>query len=158
MSAIPLSSRPERYQLLREVFLFRSEAPESERFEIESVREHRGRLIIKFHGVDSIGEAERLRGAEIRIPWSERPALPAGEYYHADLIGCEVIDRRTGERIGLVAGWDDAGGAGLLEVRATPSGEEILIPFAASICVEIDLAARRIVVDLPEGLRDLNRS
>jgi ribosomal 30S subunit maturation factor RimM len=63
-----------------------------------------------------------------------------------------VIDRRTGESLGRVEGWEDSGGVGLLAVEGG-----LLVPFARSICVEIDPAVRRIVVELPEGLKDLNR-
>jgi 16S rRNA processing protein RimM len=103
--------------------------------------------------VDSISEAERLVGAEVRIPIAERTPLEPGEFFQSELMGCEVIDRRTGESLGRVEGWEDSGGAGLLAVEGG-----LLIPFARSICVEIEPAARRIVVELPEGLKDLNRS
>jgi 16S rRNA processing protein RimM len=63
-----------------------------------------------------------------------------------------VVDRSSGERLGHVASWQDGGGAGLLELD---SG--LLIPFARAICVEIDTAARRIGVHLPDGLKDVNR-
>jgi 16S rRNA processing protein RimM len=62
-----------------------------------------------------------------------------------------VIDRRTGASIGKVTAFDDGGGSGLLVVG------DLLIPFARAICVEIDPAARRIAVELPEGLLDVNR-
>jgi ribosomal 30S subunit maturation factor RimM len=84
---------------------------------------------------------------------AERTPLEAGEFFQSELVGCQVIDRSTGESLGRVEGWEDAGGAGLLAVEGG-----LLIPFARSICVEIDPAARRIVVELPEGLKDLNRS
>ena len=152
-----LSSRPERFQSLDEVYLFRDPAArEPEQFQVESVWQHGGRLIIKFRGIDSIAEAERLEGAEVCIPRQERPLLPAGEYYHSDLVGCEVVDRRTGQRLGWVVGWNDGGGPGLLEVEGVRPGHQLLIPFARSICVEIDPEARRIAVDLPEGLEELN--
>lgn len=126
-------------------------------FEVEEVWEHRGRIIFKFRGVDTISAAERLRGAEVRIPVAERPAPPAGEFYHSDLIACRVVDAATGQEIGRVAEWRDEGGPGLLVV-GTAGGEELLIPFARSICVEIDIAAGRIAVNLPEGLKELNRA
>lgn len=159
VAAVPLTTRLERFELLEEVRLFGPEGPlnEAKPFEIESVWEHRGRLIFKFRGIDSITEAERLRGAEVRIPLAERVTLPADEYYHSDLLGCEVVELSTGKPIGRVRNWQDCGGAGVLEVEGEREGEEILIPFARSICVEIDVAARRIVVDLPEGLKELNR-
>jgi 16S rRNA processing protein RimM len=148
VTAVPLSSKPERFGNLREVYLFGA----GQRFEVESTWEHDGRLIFKFSGVDTITDAESLRGAEVRVPRAERVALEPGEYFESDLVGCEVVDTRSGQPLGVVTGWQDTGGPGLLEV-----GETLLIPFARSICVEIDTAGRRIAVDLPEGLKDLNR-
>lgn len=154
VTAVMLSSKPERYQLLKEVFLFAPGGPAAgEPYQIEETWFHGGMLVFKFRGVDSISEAELLYGREVRIPASERTPLDAGEYFQDDLIGCEVIDRGTNDRIGTVTAWDDGGGSGLLVVNG-----DLLVPFARSICVEIDPAAKRIVVELPEGLKDLNRS
>jgi 16S rRNA processing protein RimM len=149
VTAFALSGKPERYQALQEVFLFGT----GERFEVESTWFHSGALIFKFRGVDTISDAERLAGAEVRVPMSERMPLEAGEFYQSDLLGCDVVDRRTGDRLGRVSGWEEGGGAGLLVVD-----EDLLIPFVRAICVEIDPAARRIAVELPEGLKDLNRT
>jgi 16S rRNA processing protein RimM len=147
LTALPLSSKPERFETLKEVFLFGSGA----RYEVENTWFHSGTLIFKFRGVDTISDAEKLSGSEVRVPASERVPLEEGEFFQSDLIGCEVIDRRSGESLGRVTGWDDGGGSGLLVVG------DLLIPFARSICVEIDPAARRIAVELPEGLKDINR-
>lgn len=152
ITALALSGKPERYEALREVHLFRGGAAPDERIEVEFTWFHQAVLVFKFRGVDSISDAERLVGAEVRVPLAERTALDPGEFFQSELTGCQVIDRRTGESLGIVEGWEDAGGAGLLAV-----GGGLLIPFARSICVEIDPAARRIVVELPEGLKDLNR-
>jgi 16S rRNA processing protein RimM len=147
LTAWPLTSKPARFESLKEVFLFGS----GERHAVESVWFHGDKLIFKFAGIDTISDAERLSGAEVRIPFSERAPLDPGEFYESDLIGCDVVDRRTGESIGRVTAFNDGGGSGLLVV------DDLLIPFARSICVEIDPAARRIAVELPEGLKDLNR-
>lgn len=154
LSAVPLGSSVERYRELRRVYLFGS--TETAPFEIERVWQHRGRLIFKFRGVDSISQAERLEGAEVRVPLAERAELPPGEYYHSDLAGCEVVERGAGERLGVVTGWQEGGAAGLLEVERPGVEEPLLVPFARAICVEIDLQARRILVELPEGLKELN--
>ncbi|HWC00918.1 MAG TPA: ribosome maturation factor RimM [Bryobacteraceae bacterium] len=148
LTALPLSSRPERYHQLEEVFLFGDGSP----YRVESTWWHENRLILKFEGVDSISAAELLSGAEVRIPRSQRFEPEADEYFLSDLVGCEVIERKTGDSLGTVANWLEGGGSGLLELT---SG--LLIPFAKAICVEIDPAARRIGVDLPEGLKELNR-
>lgn len=147
VTALVLSSKPERYQELKEVYLFGT----GRRYQVESAWFHDRTLIFKFHGIDSIDEAEQLSGAEVRLPASERTPLEPGEYFQSDLIGCEVIERATGESLGRVTNWVDGGGSGLLQV-----GEGLLIPFARAICVEIDPAAKRISVELPEGLKELN--
>lgn len=149
LTALALSSKAERYQALRDVYLFGA----GDRYRVESAWFHDGTLILKFQGVDSISEAEKLTGAEVRIPEAERMPLEPDEFFQTDLIGCEVIERQTGASLGRVAEWQDSGGPGLLVLE-----NGLMIPFARSICVEIDPAARRIVVVLPEGLKDLNPS
>ena len=124
---------------------------------IENARLHGDRLVLKFEGVDSIDEAERLRGVEVRVPLSERLPAAEGEFFLTDLVGCEMVDRRTGESVGRVEGWLDTGGPALLEVR-DPRGREALVPFVRSILIEIDIESKRILADLPEGLIDLNPS
>jgi len=155
--AEPLSSRPERYSGLREVTLFASGGPEGESrsMTVESVWWHQGRLVVKFSGIDSISDAEKLRGAAVCVPASERGEASPGEYFQDDLVGCDVVERSTGASLGVVAGWREFGGPPLLVVGG--GDDELLIPFAASICVAIEPERRRILVDLPEGLRDLNR-
>jgi 16S rRNA processing protein RimM len=147
ITAVSLSSKPERFENLQEVWLFGT----GERYEVEFTWFHDSTLIFKFRGIDSISDAERLSGSEVRVPFSERVALEPGEFFESDIVGCEVFDRRTGKALGLVREWQDGGGAGVLAVG------DLLIPFARSICVEIDPAARRIAVELPEGLEDLYR-
>jgi len=147
ITAIPLSSKRERYEALGEVWLF----GQGERYEVEFTWFHDATLIFKFRGVDTISDAERLSGAEVRVPIAERVALDPGEFFESDIVGCEVVDRRTGRSLGRVSEWQEGGGGGVLAVG------DLLIPFARSICVEIDPAARRIAVELPEGLEDLNR-
>jgi 16S rRNA processing protein RimM len=122
--------------------------------EVERAWMHGDRLIFKFKGVDTISDAERLAGAEVSIPMDQRPNAPEGEYYQSDLLGCKVVDQ-AGRTLGTVADWQETGAAPLL-VITQPDGRELLVPFAKSICTNIDPARRRIDVNLPEGLKDLN--
>ena len=133
------------------VVLYKASGEPAGTFEVEELWEHKGRPVVKLAGVDSISAAEALEGCEIRIPKAERPAAPEDEYYHDDLVGCVVVDAETGNELGEVNAWRDFGGGGILEVNG-----KLMIPFAKSICVEIDVAAKRIRVKLPEGLLDLN--
>ena len=149
ITALALSPKPERFEGLEEVFLFGN----GERFEVEETWFHQGTLVFKFRGVDTISDAERLYGAEVRVPIEQRIPLEPGEFFQSDLVGCEVIDHGSGQSLGRVSAWQEGGGSGLLVV-----GDGLLIPFVRAICVEIDPAARRIAVELPEGLKDLNPS
>jgi 16S rRNA processing protein RimM len=154
LAADCLTSGPERFRGVGQVYLFGTKGTgEALPFDLESVWEHRGRLVFKFRGIDSISDAEPLEGAEVRLPRAERALLPDGDYYQSDLTGCDVVERSTGERLGEVVDWVESGGPPLLEVRG--AARSFLVPFARSICVEIDVPGRRIVVDLPEGLKDL---
>jgi 16S rRNA processing protein RimM len=146
LTAVALSDKPERFQALTEVYLFGS----GERREVENTWFHNGALVFKFRGIDTISDAELLTGCEVRVPMAERTQLDPGEYFQSELIGCEVFDRQSGERIGRVTEWEDGGGSGILVVEG-----HLMIPFARAICVEINPAAKRIAVELPAGLRDL---
>jgi 16S rRNA processing protein RimM len=151
ITGVPLSGTVDRFQKLCEVWLF-GESEEAHRVEIVSVWEHGARLVFKFKGIDNISDAEKWRGAEVRVPVSQREPLEEGEFYLSELIGCEVWDRKVGDRVGSVTALREFGGPGLLELD---SG--LLIPYAKAICVRIDTAGRRIDVELPEGLRELNQ-
>lgn len=116
-----------------------------------------GQAIFHFEGSDSIDDAKRLVGLEVQIPLADRLSLPTGSYYVTDLAGCDVVET-DGRALGRVReveinGVEIAGTPNL--VIDAPSGE-LLIPLAQDICTNIDVAARRITVSLPEGLRDLN--
>jgi 16S rRNA processing protein RimM len=145
LAAVPLTSQPGR---ITSVFV--NEVP----MEVENTWMHGDHLILKFKGVDTISDAEKLAGAEVSIPFEQRAALSADEVYQSDLIGCEVVDA-SGRPLGTVEDFQETGGAPLLTVK-TASGRELLIPFANSICTKIDLEHKQITVNLPDGLLDLN--
>jgi 16S rRNA processing protein RimM len=122
---------------------------------LDSVRFHQGRAILRLEGADRLEEAERLRSAIVSVTREELVPLPDDTYYDFDLVGCRV-ESKTGEWIGTVRRVDHYGAAPLLVVDGRPAGRpaELLVPFVALICPEVDLSARRIVVDPPEGLFD----
>ena len=150
LTAVSLSSKPDRFANLTKVYLF----GDGSEYTVERVWNHDGSLIFKFAGIDSINDAEKLRGAEIRVPFEERATLDEGEYYHSDLLGCEVRDLTSNRLIGKVTGWEEYGGPSLLEIDNGP----LLIPFVKAICLEIDPVGHVIKVQLPEGLEDLAKA
>jgi 16S rRNA processing protein RimM len=121
--------------------------------EVEEAWPFKEGWVMKFAGVDSIDAAEKLGGADICIPRAERGALPEGEYFRSDLLGCEVWDKASGRNLGEVTGWQEYGGPALLEVKS--GGREVLVPFVPLICTKVDVAAKRIEIDAPEGLLEL---
>jgi 16S rRNA processing protein RimM len=111
------------------------------------------RWVVGFEGLESVEDAEGMRGVELRIPEAARMPLADDQYYLYDLVGCQV--RTTaGEDVGKVlAVYTGAGGA-LLGVER--DGSEVLVPLVKAMCPVIDVTGRRIEVDPPEGLFDVN--
>jgi 16S rRNA processing protein RimM len=121
---------------------------------VASVRFQRGRPIIGVTGVATVESAEALVGSELRVPVGELVPLPAGNFYRHDLVGC-VVEVGEGKPVGVVVEVEGDSAGSRLVVEA--NGEPVLIPLAAEICRSIDLAAKRIVIDPPDGLLELNR-
>ena len=151
LTAVSLSSKPERFARLKQVRLTFEGPGDPSLLEVEEVWDHSGELVFKFRGIDSISAAEKLRGAEVQVPHSERVELEPGEYFHSDLIGCEVRERVSGRTVGKVTNFEEYGGPSLLQV----DGGRLLIPFVKAICVDIRPADRVIETLLPEGLEDV---
>ena len=148
-----LTDFPERFQRLKAVWL---EFPDEHRemAVVEATWPHKGRQVLKFAGIESISEAERLRTAWVLVDRKDAVPLEEGEYYDHDLIGCQVVDV-AGVVLGRVREILKAAGNSVLIVDG-PRGE-ILIPAVADCCRQISIPEKLIVVDPPEGLLDLNR-
>lgn len=124
---------------------------------VVEARLYSGRLALRFEGFNSATEAEALVNGKVYIGREARPTAPEGEIWLSDLLGCAVENARTGLSLGRVTGWQDYGGPFVtLEVMADSGGEPALIPFVKAICVEVDLAGRKIRIDPPDGLLELN--
>lgn len=117
-----------------------------------------GQAIFHFENSDSISDAEKLVGLEVKIPFADRIQLPRGSYYVSDLAGCEV-QMASGTVIGVVRDvqFTGEGVAGTPVLEIDSARGELLVPLAEEICTEIDVAAKRILIVPPEGLLDLNR-
>lgn len=152
LTSVALSSRPDLFPLLSRVFLALPDSPVAGERVVQDVWFHGGVPVWKFAGIDSITDAEAWQGCEVRIPFSERRTPEPGEYFHSDLEGCEVWNGKSGERLGRVTGILESG-TDLLEV----DGGQYLVPFTPAICTTIDVIGKRIVIDPPDGLLELNR-
>jgi 16S rRNA processing protein RimM len=124
---------------------------------VEELWPHKGLLVLKFTGVESISDAEVLKGAELQVPRSERAELEPGWTYLSDLAGCTVFDgdREVGKIVDVVFG---AGEAPLLVVRGEDNQAKLPyeIPFAEAYLEKVDIERKQVRMRLPEGLLDVN--
>jgi len=118
---------------------------------------HKGGVVLKFAGVDSIGDAEQLAGMEVQIPGEQRAELEQGSAYVSELVGCEVwVHAQPDDKLlGEIADVDLSGGAAPLLVVRNVEGQEYLVPYAEDFLQSVDLALGRIQMKLPEGLLEL---
>ena len=116
---------------------------------------HRGRPVVSFDRIETLSEAERLRGAELRVPEEALQPLPPDSWYEYELVGCAV---RTvgGDEIGTVAAIEGPAGAKRLIVGQ--GGREIDVPLVVEICVSVDAEAGMVVINPPDGLLEVNRT
>jgi 16S rRNA processing protein RimM len=121
--------------------------------EVEGFWPHKGWLVLKFRGVESISDAEPLIGSELQVLRAERAQLEHGWNYVSDLIGCLVLDH--GREIGRIEDVQfGAGEAPLLIVDA--DGKKFDVPFAAAYLEAIDIAQRQVRMNLPAGMLEIN--
>lgn len=143
---------PERFESLEGVTV---EMPDGGILEltVEDYWFHQGRVVLKFEGLDTRNETEKLVGGKLVIPESDAMALEDDEFYEYQIVGAEVVTV-AGERLGRVTRLLRTGGTDVLVVEGE-DGRERMIPFADDICPEVDPEAKRITVNPPEGLLEL---
>ena len=145
-----LTDFPERFDDLKRVAIVHPNGETAE-IEIEKFWFQKGRIVLKFVGYDSIEAAETLRGSEICVAEAEAVELEDDEFFDWELIDC-AVETADGERIGTVREVMRTGGTEILVVAG--KSKEYLIPFAETICTEVDIEKKLIKVDAPEGLLD----
>jgi 16S rRNA processing protein RimM len=150
-----LSDVPDRFAAgMKLLTLPRNSEADRRELELEDLWPHKGLLVLKFGGVDSISEAETLVGSELQVPRSQRSKLQAGWNYVSDLIGSAVLDH--GREIGRIEDVQfGAGEAPLLMVRDA-SGRLLEIPFAEAYLDGVDVERKQVRMKLPEGLLEVN--
>jgi 16S rRNA processing protein RimM len=171
VAATLLTDFPELFETRKKLFAFSGTGVAKQNATAELSRRrldldehwfHKGMVVLKFAGVDSISDAEMLVGSEIQIPRSDRAALGSDEFYVSDLTGCIVTD--SGREIGRIK--DVQFGSGEAPLLVIESGvvsggvvsgkKEYLVPFAAAYIEKIALEQKRLEMKLPEGLLELD--
>ena len=122
----------------------------SRQFEVATAREAKGHLVATLKGVATREEAERLNGIELYVARDKLPATDDDEYYHADLIGLAAVT--VGDApLGRVIAIHNFGAGDIIEI-APPHGPSLLLPFTNAVVPTVDLAAGRVVIELPEEI------
>jgi 16S rRNA processing protein RimM len=121
--------------------------------EIEDFWPHKGLLVFKFAGIDSISDAEKLVGAELQVPRTDRAKLEPGWTYVSDLVGCTLIDH--GREVGRIDDVQFGAGEAPLFIIESPD-KSFEIPFAEAYLERVDLPHRQVRMNLPEGMLEIN--
>jgi 16S rRNA processing protein RimM len=116
-------------------------------FEVANAREAKGHLVATLKGIATREDAERLNGIELYVAREKLPATDDDEYYHADLIGLAAVDA-TDQPLGRVIAIHNFGAGDIIEI-APPHGATMLLPFTNAVVPSVDLAAGRVVIELP---------
>lgn len=126
------------------------------RFRITSARTGKGHIVARFEGIDDRNAAEKLTHLDLYIPRSRLPEQKDSvTFYHADLIGL-AAETEDGEQLGQVSGIQNFGAGDLLEIRLTREARTVMIPFNEKFMPTVNILGGRIVIDLPDGLLDLD--
>ena len=115
---------------------------------------HKGRIVLKFSHIDSMNDAEKLRGFEVVVAPEHRVPLEDDAVYVSDLVGCRVIDVNLGQSLdaGEITDVEPEGAGPAMLVVRTPAHEEFLIPFVRAYLKKVDLQGKRLEMELPQGL------
>lgn len=148
------SDVPDRFAAGMKLFALSKENTHRE-LEVEDLWPHKGLLVLKFVGVDSMSDAEALMGSELQVPRAERRELEAGWTYVSDLVGCTVFDQ--GKEIGRIEDVQfGAGEAPLLIVAKVSEVAKYEVPFAEAYLESVDAMRRQVRMNLPDGMLEIN--
>ena len=149
LKVLSLTDDAKRYDNLK--CLFVEEKGVLKNYDIEYVRYHKGFILLKLRGVESMEQAESMRSHVLKVHRKDAVKLPEGSYFICDIIGIQVIDT-NGKELGLLEDVLKTGSNDVYIVRK--DGKEILIPALKTIVKSIDLQSEKMIVDLPEGIMD----
>lgn len=122
-------------------------------FTIKITRSVKGGFAARLSSVSNREDAEALKGTRLYAPRDRLPGLPDDEFYHADLIGLQVVDT-GGAVLGTIRSVQDHGAGDILEITGPGLKNPAMLPFTRDAVPAVDLSAGRVIVDPPEGIFD----
>ena len=147
------SDVPDRFVAGMKLFALSKENAYCE-LEIEDLWPHKGLLVLKFVGVNSISDAEALIGSELQVPRADRAELELGWTFVSDLAGCRVFDH--GKEVGHIEDVQFGAGEAPLLIVVSGAGKKFDVPFAEAYLESVDAAKREVRMKLPEGILEIN--
>jgi len=148
------SDVPGRFAVGMKLFVLPKAADTRRELEVEELWPHKGLVVLKFRGVDSMNDAELLIGSELQVPSAARADLEAGWTYVSDLVGCRLLDH--GREIGRIEDVQFGAGEAPLLIVADGAGKTFDVPFAEAYLEGVDAAQRQVRMSLPEGMLEVN--
>lgn len=148
------SDVPGRFAAGMKLFVLPKSQDSRRELEVEDLWPHKGLLVLKFRGVDSISDAELLIGSELQVLSTQRADLEPGWNYISDLIGCVVLDQAR--EIGRIEDVQFGAGEAPLLMVANAAGKKFEVPFAEAYLEGVDTAQRQVRMNLPEGMLEIN--
>jgi 16S rRNA processing protein RimM len=150
VSVEPWTDSFERFEELSDVILVSPDESTTREATIESARAHGDRALLKFAGITTPEDVDALKQWTIEIPEEKARRRDKNEFFLHDLVGLQLVDKNGRNRGETIEAYEGGGGV-LLNIRRS-DGKTYELPFAETICLEIDLKRKRILVDLPEGI------
>jgi len=148
------SDVPDRFSVGMKLWALDKAGQTRHEVQIEDLWPHKGLVVVKFVGIDSISDAEALIGSELQVPLAERAQLEEGWSYVSDLVGCEVFDQ--GQQVGRIEDVQFGAGEAPLLVVAGANGKKYDVPFAEAYVDGVDLGGKQLRMNLPEGMLEIN--
>jgi len=152
IKAIPLTDNPRRFFALKWAYIG-TEDDNLRKYSFEKVKLHKNVVIIKFKEISSMTEAEQLKDNFIKVDRENAVKLPEDTFFICDIIGCEVLDEDTGNKLGIVSEVLQTGSNDVYVVKSHNT-KEILIPALKTVVKKVSIEERKIWVKLPLGLLD----
>lgn len=148
------SDVPDRFSVGMKLSALAKSGDSRREIEIEELWPHKGLLVLKFFGIDSISDAEALIGSELQVPRADRAELEQGWNYVSDLVGCVVFDH--GSKIGQIEDIQFGAGEAPLLIVAGSNGSKYDVPFAEAYLEAVDLKQKQVRMKLPQGMLEVN--
>lgn len=153
-----LTDFPQKFSERKQLWLGVEGASAPREYTVQEHWFHKGRVVLKFAGVDSISDAEKLNGNLVQIPVGSRAPVDSHSFYVSDLVGSQVTDVSANHAlVGVIVDVQQTTGtAPLLLVRADK--KEYEIPFAQEYLVRFDAQKKELEMKLPPGMLEVNAS